>query len=89
MTYQPTYVEEATVSGAEIQQVVAALEPILKDVEIEKSIIACLSISILLQHPNITPDELQEGISRVSQNICAFLNELEVRSGNVPLGRMN
>ena len=64
---------ETSATGAEIQEIVDTVGPILEQWPRSHVLIACISIAILLTHPNITPEELQKGVKGTSQWICAFL----------------
>lgn len=72
----PTLVGEAT--GEEIDAVISKIEPHLDGVPRVHVLIACISLALLVQYPDLTPDELQQGVRGVSQYICMFLDGLEM-----------
>lgn len=68
-----TQIVETTASGDEIKAIVELLEPALIGTQRTHGIMACISMSLILMEPDLTPDQLQEGVRKVSEYICLFL----------------
>lgn len=68
-------ISEATASGEEIHNLVAAIEPVLVGSSKGSAMIACLSIVLSLQNPNLSPEDRVEGVQKVSEYICLWLDE--------------
>lgn len=74
MTRPLQLVSEARATGEEVYQLVCQIEPILIGVDRAKAIMACLSIALILQNPDLTPQEIQEGVRGASQWMCLYLS---------------
>lgn len=71
---EPTsLVQEAFATGAEISPIVERVEAALGDVPRAHALIALCSIILLIQHPNLTEEQLYEGVRDVSRFICMWL----------------
>lgn len=66
-------VSEAYASGSEIAPIVERVEAALQDVPRTHALIALTSIILLLQHPDITQDQIYEGVRDVSRFVCMWL----------------
>lgn len=66
-------VTQATATAEEISNIADHLEMVLEGTPTGHAIIAMLSTIILLQHPTVTPDELQLIVSESSRFICMML----------------
>jgi len=71
------HISESTATGEQISAVVALIEPCLINVSRPVSIIALLSMVLVLQNPDITPSKLQDGVRDVSRFICLILDDNE------------
>lgn len=69
----PTLVNEAFATGEQIMPVVAKLEEALADTSRTEALIALLSVVLLIQHPDITADQMYEGVKQVSRFTCMWL----------------
>jgi hypothetical protein len=68
-----TNVIESVASGEEIITIVNKLENALVGVRRSHGIIAALSLALILENPEISPDALQSGVRDVSRYICLLL----------------
>ena len=68
-------ISEATASGEEIHNLVQAIEPVLIGSSKGAGVIACLSIALSLQNPDLSPEDRVEGVQKVSEYICLWLDE--------------
>ena len=64
-------------SGEEVARIVNAMEQVFGDENREVMLMACLSLSILIQHENITMEQLQAGVLGASEWIALYLTSLE------------
>lgn len=77
MTVPAHYVAESHVSGDEIFNLLVALDPILAPLPKQNVVIACLSIALLRQEPDLTIKELEAGVRGASEWLCVFLSTTE------------
>lgn len=70
-------IAEQTATGSEIESIVSMIEPVIVGIPRGKSIIALLSMTLVLMHPAITPAKLQSGVQDVSRFICLLLDDNE------------
>ena len=68
-------IAESTASGQEIEAIVTQIEPVIVGIPRGKTIIALLSMVLVLMNPDITPVKLQDGVRDVSRFICLLLDE--------------
>jgi hypothetical protein len=64
-------------TGDEIFTIISELEPILVTKPIPHIIMACLTIVLTLMNPDLTPEELTQGIRGCSQWVCEYMNTTE------------
>lgn len=64
---------DAVFTGEEISPIVGQLEGILMNVKRGPAIVALLSMSIILQNPEISEDELHNAVRDTSRYICLLL----------------
>ena len=81
-------IHETSATGAQIQDIVDAVGPVLEQWPRSHVLIACISIAILLTYPDITPEQLKRGVKWASQWICMFL-EAEDETGKIPKALLN
>ena len=81
-------IHETSATGAQIQDIVDAVAPILEQWPRSHVLIACISIAILLTYPDITPEKLKQGVKGASQWICTFLGA-EDSTGQIPKEKLN
>jgi hypothetical protein len=67
-------VREISATGADVQMIVEQIEPILMGFPRHHVLIACITLAMLMQHPDISPTQLQEGVKGVSQWMALFLS---------------
>ena len=58
---------ETSASGKDIQALVSKLEPVLANEPVDHVIITLIAMSLVIMNPNITPAQLQAGLSEVGQ----------------------
>ena len=68
-----TTITEIRATSEEIIQIVDELEPIVLAYPPAHSIMAMLSITLMMQKPDITPKEISDGVRAVSEAVCTFL----------------
>lgn len=73
-------VSEAYASGDEIAPIVTRVEEALADVSRTHALIALTSIILLLQHPDISSEQMYEGVRDVSRFVCMWLTGLDAES---------
>lgn len=73
-----SHISEQVATGDEVAGVVSMLEDALIGTPRGLCIIALISMSLVLQNPDITPDDLQIGVKEVSRYICLLLDQTEV-----------
>ena len=82
-------IQETKATGAEIDEILKAIEPGLMNRPRHHVLIACLSIAVLIMHPDISPEKLQEGVKGASQWICLFLSGMGEDGEVIPKERLN
>lgn len=84
---ETTSIIEAVATGEDINALCLRIEEALGDAPREHGIIALISLTLVMMHPDISPDDLQTGVRDVSKYICLLL---EGEGTNpVPKERMN
>lgn len=61
-------------TGAEIGRIVDEVTPILGKEDPIHVLMACLSLAIVVQDPEITPEDLARGVKETSEFIACFLS---------------
>lgn len=72
-----TNIEQSRASGPEVEKIVQAMESAIGDKPPFMVLMACLSLALILQHPDISVEELQRGVKDSSQFIALWLSNLE------------
>lgn len=72
---QTQQIVETTATGEEINVLVTAIEDTIMGAPRGHGIIALLSLTLMLMNPDITPDELQQGVRDTSQFICMLVED--------------
>jgi hypothetical protein len=67
---------DATASGETINNIVTQMEPLLVNFPREQVIIACLSVAVAAQKPDVTEDELVGAVEGASRWICLYLADI-------------
>ena len=88
MTVNESTILETKATGEEIEAVIAAIEPSLVNRPTHHVLIACLSLAILIMHPDISPEKLQAAVKGTSQYICMLLSGVD-ESNRVPKEQLN
>ena len=71
-------VTEQSASGEQVAAVVGMLEDTLQGCPRSLAIIALLTMTVVLQNPTISPDDLQTTIKEVSRFLCMMLEGTDV-----------
>lgn len=71
----PPLVAEAFATGEQIGPVVAKIEEALADVSRTHALIALISVVLLLQHPDISAEQMYEGVKDISRFTCMWLSD--------------
>lgn len=66
-----------TVSNDDVFKIVQKLEGLIAEEQPAHVIIACLSVALILQHPEINLDQLGEGVHGMSQWTALFIDGLQ------------
>lgn len=69
-------ITDAVATSETINGIVLQLEPLLMQFPREHVIIACLSIAIAAQKPDVTEDELIGAVEGASRWICLYLADV-------------
>lgn len=80
--------EQATASGTEIAAIIDLMEPALADKPIGHVVMACLSLCLIAQYPEITPEDLVKGVNQSSLWIRDYVRTIAGQpyfSANSPL----
>lgn len=72
-----TFIGQIEADGNDIAAIVESLQPVLTGLPRANALIACLSVVLTIMNPDITADELSDGITETSRFICMFLAERE------------
>ena len=80
-------IQEMKATGAEIDEIIKAIEPGLMGHPKHQVLIASLSLAVLIMNPDISAEKLQEAVKGTSQYICLFLSGLE--SGEMRKEQLN
>ena len=77
----PPFIVESQATGAEIEVIIAErLLPAIHDLERRKVLIALLTLMLTIMKPDISAEEVVDGVKSVSQYICMFLSESDSQS---------
>lgn len=66
-----------SVPGSEVEEVVGKIEEAVKGESIHTILMACLSIVIFLQHPDISNEKLRDGVKGASEWIAMFISGVD------------
>jgi hypothetical protein len=80
---------EGYATGSEIGPIIERVESVLHDVPRVHAMIALTSIVLLLQHPDITTDQIYEGVRDVSRFICLWPAGVEAETASTDKLLMN
>lgn len=72
-----TPIVETQATGKQVEVLVDKILRVLDGEDRAHGILACLTLALILEKENITPEQIQEGVLGTSQYICAFLGETE------------
>lgn len=75
-------VTETSASGEQVSAVVGMLEDTLEGCPRGLAIISLLTMSIVLQNPSISPEDLQSTIREVSRFLCMMVEGTDVEAGD-------
>ena len=78
-------VSEGYATNQEIRPIVQKIEAALGDVPRTHALIALTSIILMIQHPDITPQQIYQGIHDVSKYICMWLAGTTGESDDTPV----
>lgn len=73
MSIPTSFIREESATGEEIHKIISAIEPALMDFPPAHVAIACLTVAVVIQNPNISPEALQICIKETSQFMCLML----------------
>jgi hypothetical protein len=62
------------VSGEEIHNIIGAIEEICVNVPKPQLVIACLSLALTENYPNISSEDKVDGVNEISKYICLWVD---------------
>ena len=74
---QTAVITETTASSEAIGTIVGKIENVLEGESSGSALIAMLSLCVLMQKPDINPEQLQGAIRDTSRFICLLLDSME------------
>lgn len=77
----------AEADGAEIQEIMNEMRVLFQTRSIHSMLIACLTVAIIIEYPNITPEQIRDGVFETSQFMSLWVDKLE--HGPIPPEKMN
>ncbi len=72
-------IESDSATGEEVYEVVAKIEPNLVGVSRKLAIIACIAIAVTAMNPDMTEDEVQEGVKGCSEWIALYASGIGLK----------
>lgn len=81
-----------SIPGAAVAEIIEAMEPLLLDFPRTHVIIACLTLAVLGQNTDISPEELHDIVKGASQYICTALDMLDYKltpTEDIPKNQVN
>ena len=72
---------EIGATGAQIEVLINKINHALSGHSPAHIVMSCLANALILQKPDISPEDIQEGVRVVSGCICNFLSETEDEEG--------
>ena len=81
-------IEQSKASGEDVSRVVGRMSDIFKNEENHIILMSALSIAIMVQQPDVTPEQLKAGVLGASQWIALYLTSIE-ESGTIPKEQIN
>lgn len=72
----PEHLVQSQATGSDVYKLIDELAPVLDGKSRALIILACLSISLIVQDPDIEPQNLQNGVHETSQFIALYLSNL-------------
>ena len=63
-------------TGKEIQKIVEAMEPLLKEHSSYNVMMACLALAIITQFSDLTPEQLSAGVKGASEWIAVYVSAI-------------
>jgi len=75
-------------SGVDISRIIHKMEPAIENEERHLVLIACLSIACLVMDPDLTPEQLTDGVAGASEWMSLYLANRN-EDGVVPLSQLN
>ena len=82
----------AEATGADIQKVLEAVQPVIADFPRTHVMMACLALALMVQDPELSIEELHDGVVGMSQWACLYLHRLEeskTQPGTVDASQVN
>ena len=76
-------------AGEQISQLLDAMEPVLDGHPKHNVLVACLSIAVLLQRPDLDADELKTAVFETSQWLAMYLSQVGVDLSPLPKEKLN
>lgn len=80
-------ISQTRATGAEIGRIVDEIVPILGKEDPIHVLMACLSIAIVVQDPDISPEHLADGVKGTSEHIALWLSS--IYDAQVPKEQLN
>lgn len=77
-----TPVTYVTAPPRDIARIVQLIEAATEGEEPSYISIACMAVAICLEHPQISPEQLSQGITGCSEWIALFLTDTDIKKAN-------
>lgn len=82
-------VEEATATGDQIWSITEKLVPALSGVQRGHAIIALLSIVLATMNPDLSPDQIRDGVLETSRFMCLWVDGASKLGESTPSNKVN
>lgn len=73
----PIQVKQHFVQGSKVKRLVTRIKAVCQGEDPELVLMACLSLILVIQHPDISVEDLQKGVMGTSEWVALFLQSLE------------
>lgn len=76
-------------SGADVDKVIQAIEENTAEFPRKHVVMACLAYSLWLMYPDLTPEDIFEGVNTLSHQMCDFIGARYPELETVPKEKLN
>lgn len=68
---------QQTATGKEIEEIINEIAPIIQDKPSAHVMMACLALAMIIQHPDIEPEDLQRGVKEASEWMALYVSSVD------------